>query len=62
MGENEFTYFHEGISKHPKRSRGRQDNMECNGISQKNPDVNSNKIQDSAEDFTEHMNVQSNTR
>ena len=62
MGENEFTYFHEGISKHPKRTRCRQDNMERYGISQKDPDVYSNKIQDSAEDFTKHMNIQSNTR
>ena len=36
--------------------------MERNGIAQKDPDVYSNKIQDSAEDFTKHMNVQSNTR
>ena len=62
MGETDSTYFHEGISKHSKRSGGRHNNMERNGIAQKDPDVNSNKIQDSAEDFTEHMNVQSNTR
>ena len=62
MDEIDSSYLDKGITKHTKRSRGRQDNMERNGIAQKDPDVNSNKIQDSAEDFTQHMNVQSNTR
>ena len=36
--------------------------MECNGITQKDPYVDSNKIQNSVEDFTKHVYIQSNAR